>query len=117
MGMKKEKDRGTDRAIATSAVTPTCNHFPVFFKPWKLMWNKHQGLLRLHALATPLRLKADVKVSVLSGEGEGARVSVNTSWVLFHPGVKLVGLQGGESWVLTLSTASCDGWSAHVPWS
>lgn len=30
MGMKKEKDRGTDRAIATSAVTPTCNHFPVF---------------------------------------------------------------------------------------
>lgn len=81
------------------------------------MWNKHQGLLRLHALATPLHLKADVKVSVLSGEGEGARVSVNTSWVLFHPGVKLVGLQGGESWVLTLSTASCDGWSAHVPWS
>lgn len=58
-----------------------------------------------------MHLKADVKVSVLSGEGEGARVSVNTPWVLFHPGVKLLGLQGGESWVLALSTAPCDGCS------
>lgn len=59
----------------------------------------------------PLHLKADVKVSVLSGEGKGARVSVNMSWVLFHPGVRLLVLQGGESWVLALSTAPCDGCS------
>lgn len=44
-----------------------------------------------------------MKVSVVPGEGEGARVSANTACTLSHPGVGLLGLQGGESRVLVLS--------------
>lgn len=75
------------------------------------MWNKHWGLLRPHALATPLHLQADVEVSVLSREGEGARISVNTPCTLSHPGAKLLGRQGAQSWVLLLSVAPFHGHS------
>lgn len=84
---------------------PSLSHFPVFLR----MWNKHWGLLRPYALATPLPLQADVKVSVLSREGEGARISVNTPCTLSHPGAKLLGRQGAESWVLLLSVAPFHG--------
>lgn len=45
----------------------------------------------------PGRLKADVKVSVLSGEGEGARGSVDAMPFVPTAGVKLLGLQEKSS--------------------